>query len=127
MHEARSIWVGIHPQASGTRILAMAGAEQTLMKARLSTVPSHPRALPALLEGLALWQGLPVRAALVVGEKACATAEPLYRDLFPDFGMNPLYTLDYVSALRRPRERDGLSGLGAFGDLRQLLLFEVAR
>ncbi len=127
MHEVRSIWMGIHPQASGTRVLAMAGAEKVLLKARLATVPSHPRALPTLLEAVALWQGLPVRAALVVGDSAATMAEPLYRDLFADFGMNPLYSLDFVSSLKRPRVEDGLSGMGPFGDLRQMLLFEVAR
>ena len=127
MQQARSIWIGIDPRPSGTRILAMAGAEQTLLKARLATVPSHPRALPSLLEAIALWQGLPVRAAVVVGESAATMAEPLYRDLFPDFGMNPLYSLDYVSSLRRPHTKDGLSGMGSYSDLRQMLLFEVAR
>jgi hypothetical protein len=125
--ETRSIWMGIHPRPSGTRILAQAGAGETLLKARLQTTPSHPRALTTLLEAVALWQGLPVRAALVVGDSVSTTAEPLVRDLFPDFGPNPLYQLDFVPRLQRPRVRDGLSGMGAFGDLRQLLIFEVAR
>lgn len=127
MHEARSIWMGIDPRRGETRVLAMEGAGEILLKARLSTAPSHPRALPALLEAVALWQGLPVRAALVVGESAATTAEPLYRDPFSDFGKNPLYTLDYVSSLRRPRVKDGISGMGSFSDLQQLLLFELAR
>jgi len=43
-----------------------------------------------------------------------------------DVGGGPLYSLEFVPRLRR-RHRDGLDGLGRFHDLRQLLLFEVAR
>ncbi len=122
----KTIWVGIHPQAESTRILAMAGAERTILKAQLSPSPSSRTALPSLLEALALWQGLPVRAALVADSSRDTCGTSLYRDSFPDFG-SALYTLDYVGALRKPRRRDQLSGMGPFEDLRQLLLFEVAR
>lgn len=122
-----SIWMGIAPGAQSTRVLAMAGASDTILKARLSRSPSHPRAMTTLLEALALWQGLPVRAAL------CADAAPngyetsLYRDAFPDTG-GPLYRIDWVPApgARRRGARD-IRGMGGFADLRQLVLFEVAR
>lgn len=122
----RSIWVGIHPQRESTRILAMAGAERTLLKARLLPSPSSRMAMPSLLEAIALWQGAPVRAALVADSSADSCGTSLYRDSFPDFG-SVLYQLDYVDALRRPRRGDELPGMGPFADLRQLLLFEVAR
>jgi len=121
-----SIWVGIHPQAESTRILVMAGAETTLLKARLHSSPSSRTALPALLEAIALWQGSPVRAALVVDSRRASSGTSLYRDSFPAFG-SALYTLDYVEALRKPLRRDPLTAMGPFGDLRQLLLFEAAR
>lgn len=124
----RSIWVGVHPRPEGTRILATAGSEATLLKARLAGAPKHPRALSTLLEALALWQGVPVRAALAVGageEPSCDTS--LFHESFTDFGPTPLYSVEYVAGLRRRRHRDGLDGLGDFRDLRQLLLFEVAR
>jgi hypothetical protein len=118
------LWVGIHPQLQSTRILAMAGAE-IVLKARLQSSPSSRLALPTLLEALALWQGIPVRAALVADSKAPMCGTSLYRDSFPDFG-SALYTLDFVDALRKPRRRDELGGMGPFADLRQLLLFEGA-
>ena len=83
-------------------------------------------ALPALLEALALWQGKPVRAALVVDSHRASSGTSLYHDSFPDFG-SALYTLDYVEALRKPRRRDPLTAMGPFADLQQLLLFEAAR
>jgi hypothetical protein len=127
MHEVRSIWVGIHPRTDDTRILAMAGAGKALLKARLARAPSHPRALPTLLEAVALWQGAPVRAAVVMPEEPATPNDPFYRDLFLDYGMDPLFTVDFVGALRPPREGDGIPGMGQFRDLRQMLLFEVAR
>lgn len=124
----KSIWMGISPERECTRIIAMAGvgAERTLLKARLAPSPSSRQALPSLLEAVALWQGLPVRAALVVGAQGNSCDTSLFRDCLPDFG-GPLYSLEYVEALRRPRRRDDITGMGRFDDLRQLLLFEVAR
>ena len=124
----RSIWMGIQPERECTRVIAMAGpgAERTLLKARLSPSPSSRQALPSLLEAIALWQGQPVRAALVAGAPPDSCDTTLFRDCLPDFG-GALYTLDFVEALRRPRRRDDIAGMGRFEDLRQLLLFEVAR
>ncbi len=118
-----SIWVGIDPRPPSARVLALQGTE-TLLKARLRPQPHHPRAAAALFEALALWQGTPVCAALAVGEE-----EPWCdAGFFPDPGNGPpLWSLAYVSTLRRPRRRDALGGLGDFRDLRQLLLFEDFR
>jgi hypothetical protein len=122
-----SIWMGISPGAQGTRVLAMAGASETIMKARLSRSPSHPRAMTTLLEALALWQGLPVRAALCADAAPTGSETSLYRDAFSDGG-GPLYRIDWVPApgARKRATRD-IGGMGGFADLRQLLLFEVAR
>lgn len=123
-----SIWMGIAPGPKGTRVIAMQGAAETLLKACLSCNPAHPRALPTLLEGIALWQGMPVRAALVVGDKQTGYDLTLYREAWADFGNTPLYTLDWVpGGGRRPRRNRDLSGMGDFRDLRQVVLFEVAR
>jgi hypothetical protein len=46
--------MGISPGPQGTRVIAMAGSSVTILKARLSREPSHPRALPTLLEAIAL-------------------------------------------------------------------------
>jgi len=122
-----NIWVGISPGPLTTRVLAMAGASETILKARLWPQPSHPRALPTFLEAVALWQGTKVHAALAAAGEDGVSDSSLYRDAFADAG-NLLYSLDWVPALRRARRRHrDISGVGDFTDLRKLLLFEVAR
>ena len=123
----RSIWVCIDSTCDGTRVLATAGPAETILKARLSATAQHPRAVPALLEALAMWQGmLPVRAAVVVDGKDGSSATRLCLEAFADFGGAPLYSLEFVHGRKR-HHRDRLDGLGRFQDMRQLLLFEVAR
>src|SRR5215831_1057682 len=122
----RSIWVGIDSTSETTRVLATAGATETVLKARLSATAQHPRAVPTLLEALALWECARVRAALVADGPDGSSGSRLSLDAWADFGGAPLYSLEFVRGLKR-RHRDGLDGLGRFHDLRQLLLFEVAR
>jgi hypothetical protein len=122
-----AIWLGVDPRPPVARVLAMAGPSEPLLKARLLAAPKHPRALATLCEALALWQGAPVRAALAVGDDEPWCDMSRYHVGFADFGETPLYSLDVVSRLRRPRRRDAMPGMGDFRDLRQLLLFEVAR
>src|SRR5690606_10071508 len=74
-----SIWMGIAPSARGTRVVAMSGPSETFLKAQLDPEPRHPRALSTLLEAVALWQGLPVRAALSVDDRGGSCASRLYR------------------------------------------------
>ena len=65
----RSLWVAIDSRCDETRVLATAGPKETVLKARLSATAQHPRAVPTLLEALALWQGMPVRAVIVAGDR----------------------------------------------------------
>jgi hypothetical protein len=122
----RSIWVAIDSTSQETRILATAGPTETVFKARLSPRVAHPRAVPTLLEALALWEGRPVRAALVVDARDDSSATRLGLDSWAGDVGRPLYELELVRRGER-RHRDRLGGMGAFHDLRQLVMFEVAR
>lgn len=123
-----SIWLGLSPSTRSTRILAMRGPGETILKAHLSLRPSSGRAVTTLFEALALWEGAPVRAALVVDDSSSSSCPTtLYRDLFGVLGeRTPLYELEWVPRAVR-RRRDVLTGLGDFGDLERLLLRSVAR
>ncbi len=122
-----SIWMGIAPGPMTTRVIAMHGPCDTILKARLAREPAHPRALSTLLEAIALWQGTTVRAALAADDTPGTCASNLYQGALSDFGASPLYTVDWVPAVGRRRRRTDIGGMGEFSDLRQLLIFEVAR
>jgi hypothetical protein len=119
-----AIWLGVIPGPERARVLAQAGPDETILKARLRSPPAHPRALTALCEALALWSGEPVRAVLAAGAPgtSCDTTRWLGSD---GLTSNALFELAIVTEAR-PRRRDQLGGLGDFRDARQLLLLEVA-
>jgi hypothetical protein len=120
--------MGIAPGAMTTRVLAMSSATETILKARLTKEPAHPRALWTLLEAIALWQGRRVRAALAANDEPSTSDSSLFHEAFSGFGDSPLYTLDWVPGCghRRPR-RIRLGSVGEFRDLEKLLIEEVAR
>lgn len=124
-----SIWVCMSPGSHTTRILAMRGPSETILKAHLSLRPSSSRAVVALLETLALWEGYPVRAALVVDESSTDSCQTtLYRDTFALFGEDtPLYRLEWIPRTPARRRHATITGMGDFGDLERLLLRTVSR
>jgi hypothetical protein len=118
------LWTAITSSPKTTRILVTDGPHAPLLKARLRPLPHHPRALPTLLEALALWQGEKVHAVLGV-----AGDSPMWTSTQLEFvGVDtPLYALDLAFTTRSRRAHDPLSGLGDFRDLHRLLAREVAR
>lgn len=118
-------WVALSPSRTETRVIATHGAGDTLLKARLSPQPKHPRALSTLLEGLALWEGRKVHAALAVDERAPFFERTRWENFFVGED-TPLFELDLVArtAIRRPRR---IVGMGDFSDLYRLMKREVAR
>ncbi len=120
-----SLFMGVSPEAAGTRILVTDRSEVRL-KARLRCPPAHPKALSWLIEAVALWQGERVRAVLCAGGRHRTYAASFRADWFVDFG-GPLYSLEVVEGTVRDRLRDGLSGLGSFSDLRQLHIDDALR
>ncbi len=121
-----SIWMGIAPGSMATRVIAMAGPSDTIMKAQLACAPRHPRALGTLLEAVALWQGRPVRAALCVAPSELSYDSSLFREAFSDDG-GALYSVVWARDCRARRRRDHLHGLGSFHDLERMVIEEVAR
>ena len=102
-----------------TRVLVRVGPDEVL-KAVLpsrATQP-HPRALPTLLEAMALWHQAPVHAVLSATEEESwfrlGLVDPFY------IGQGSVH---YTVELRQRREqgrRQRVAGLGRFDDLRQL-------
>jgi hypothetical protein len=122
-----SIWLAFCPGTTSTRVVVMRGPNELIMKAQLRLNPSSPRAVSALLEALALWEGVKVRAALVVDEASGHGPSSLQRDTFALFGDDSaLYSLEWVPRAR-VRRRDDLHGVGDFRDLERLLTASLAR
>lgn len=121
-----SIWMGIAPSSASTRVIAMTGPSDTILKAQLARDPKHPRALATLLEAVALWQGQPVRAALCADSRGLSCDSNLCREAFLDDG-GALYSVVWVPAGAHRRRRHRLHGLGSFLDLERLVISEVAR
>jgi hypothetical protein len=120
--------VVVSMSSGGARVLATLQDSQereTILKARLSPSPSHPRALQWLLESLALWQGVQVRAVLAAGKPRSGCGTSLHAEWFADFG-NALYSLELDPGTRGGRRhRDCVGALGDFSDLRQLTIFDA--
>jgi hypothetical protein len=103
-----------------TRVLVSLGDNEVL-KAVLPTpsVPPHTRALPLLLESLALWHQAPVHAVLCAAEQDAWSRLGLLDGLGLGRG-----TVHYTVELREPARGRGqrIEGLGRFDDVRQLAL-----
>jgi hypothetical protein len=122
-----SIWMGIAPGRTSTRVLAMHGPSETILKARLLRDPVHPRALSTLLEAIALWQGMAVRAAIAADDEQTSYASSLCRSRLSEVDLDPLFSVDWVPVAGRKPRRPGIAGMGRFHDLERLLVGEVAR
>lgn len=120
-----ALWVGIDPNLTETRLVAMAGPSEVILKARLRPHPLHPRAAATLLEALSLWHGAPVRAALCADTPLGLFDTGSWTDALLDGHGAPLYEVTRV-VRQRGRRRDGL-GLGDMRDLEHLVLNGVAR
>ena len=117
------VYVGFSRDGSEMKMMATVGST-TVLKARFSSTPSHPRAFQWLLEALALWEGQPVHAVLCVDGAVDAYGRDILRDWFPDLG-SALYTIEWTDRATHRSRRDRLQGLGDFADLRQLRLFSA--
>ncbi len=123
-----SIWMGIAPGQQTTRVIAMTGPNETILKALMAREPRHPRAIPTFLEAVALWQGQPVRAALCADAGGYSCDSRLCREASFDWDDGgALYSVLWVPAGAHRQRRHRLSGLGSFSDLERLITAEVAR
>jgi hypothetical protein len=107
----------VEPTRGSVRLLATDPDHNELLKAVLPPRSDHPRALLTLLEGVALWSGAPLGAAIAVGphlDPRCA--EVLFGGaLWP--ADSALVRFDVVEV---PRRRRTIAGLGDFRQLRLL-------
>ena len=120
----QTLWMGVRPGPDRTRLLVQDGPV-AILKARLPEVPRHPRALETLAEGVALWYGRPLYAALGAAAADALCVSPHWHATVEALTRTPLVTIDLViGPPRPPRGAGGLAGLGDFADVRQLQFWE---
>lgn len=109
----------VEPAARSVRLLVTDPENNEVLKAALPRLPEHPRALLTLLEGVALWTGSPLGAAISAApslDRRCVCA------LFGD-GLVPVDSaLVRFHVLAAARRRRTLPGVGDFRQFRLLHL-----
>jgi hypothetical protein len=86
---------GRAPSPDLTRLLVQDGPIP-IRKARLPEAPKHPRALETLAEGVALWYGRPLYAALGVAAADALCVSPRCHATVDGLARTPLVTIDLV-------------------------------
>lgn len=108
--------IAVEATARSTKLLVTDAAGDEVLKAALPSRPLHPRALLTVLEGMALWAGEPLTAAICAGP---SLPRGIDEALF-GVGLVPmdsaLVRFEVVAPLRGRRRT--LSGLGDFRRLR---------
>ncbi len=101
------------------KLLVTSPQGDDLLKARLPIRPPHPRALLTLLEGVALWSGEPLCAAISAGSRNddWLEANVWCDELWPT--ESALVHFDF--AVLPPRARRILRGVGDFRAVRRQL------
>lgn len=107
-----SLTATVRAGPNNVRVLATQHGDDCL-KAVLPSRPAHPRALHTLLDGLAMWHGTRVRAALVAGDP---WAPSLVEDLF-DGRLWPHELASVHFDIVQPRTHRRIRGPGDFRSL----------
>lgn len=107
--------VRVRVEPGQVRLLVNSSETGDLLKANLPSSPQHPRALLTLLEGLALYRGKPLHAALIAeSDYPRWLGSGLFGDeLWP--GESQLVQFHVVA----PGRRRCIDGLGSFRALRE--------
>lgn len=121
----QSIWMAIVPERTATLILAKDAARATVLKASLPRPARHPRAIPSLLEAIALWAGQPVRAVLAADDLSTLFGSRNWRDELTLCLRSPLFDISVVPRHRPHRPAEGPAGVDDFDELEALLNVEA--
>jgi len=107
-----TLWIG----GRAAKLLVTSPEGDDLLKARLPVRPPHPRALLTLLEGVALWSGSPLFAAISASGRSVdwIGSEPWGDRLWPTESA----LVQFGFAIPRDRRRSTIRGVGDFRDVR---------
>jgi len=117
--------MSIEPVGPEVRILLTEPREGTALKARLPCPPASERAVPALLEALSCWYGLPLHAVLDADASDVRHQPERWALLVGDiqsFEVSVIWATR-PAARELARRRRLLGSMGDFGSARKLLTF----
>lgn len=120
----KRLTVTMQPLPRETRLLVMAGHDEVMRAVLGPTTASHPRAVPTLLEELALWHPQTLSVVLCVDVEASSSATRMLHEL--SFGTKTVHDEGDVAFRANRRRGRRIHGLGNFGDLPKLCLEGVA-
>ena len=104
--------IAVEPTATNTKLLMTDLDGNELLKAALPSTPNHPRALLTLLEGLALWAGQPLTAAIFAGP--ALPRHPTHSLIWPSQRSDKTsLTLGLSGSLRKRLRPDRVTRVGA--------------
>jgi len=109
------LWISIEPELSETLLSLTVPLVGTALRARLPTLPSQPRALLTLLDGIAAWYGAPLCAALSADASDVQRYPEKWAQLLGDLDGERV-RVEWVGQAATPARRDRF--LGAVGESR---------
>ena len=120
---ASPLWMSIEPRGVETRLMLSLPGMRPVLRARLSSSPSHPRALIALLEAMTLWHGCGLTAVLDADAEDVRRCPDKWAVLLGDVADHAV-RVEWVSVPIERRGRDRFLGaLGDFSSAERLVSF----
>lgn len=107
------LWMSIEPRGVETRLMLSVPGMRPVLRARLPSSPSHPRALITLLESLTLWYGSSLTAALDADAEDVRRCPDKWALMLGDVADHAV-RVEWVSVPKQRHARDRF--LGALGD-----------
>jgi hypothetical protein len=109
------LWMAIEPLSSETRLVLTVPISGIALKARLPSLPAHPRAVMMLLESISAWYRRPLTAAIDADALGVQHHPERWCELLGDPpGMD--LTVEWIARAEQKGQRD--SFFDALGDLR---------
>jgi hypothetical protein len=117
------LWVSIEPGEDETRLLVTSARTGAALRARLPPMPSQPRALLLLLQGLSAWFGEPLTAVVAADREDVLRYPARWAQLLGEIDSEQA-RIEWVVV--PPAERDRFLGeLGDFNSAKRVIVYSA--
>ena len=115
------LWVSIEPGADETKVMVTSARSGAVLRARLPPIPSQPRALSLLLQGLSAWFGEPLTAVVAADREDVLVHPERWAQLLGEIDSDQA-SVQWVVVPAPERDRF-LGELGDFASAKRLVTF----